>query len=112
MRPLGRRGAVMAQVLVLAAFGALLCATLIQSRFQASVTANFVTQRNQRQMSGQAALNRLQQVWMVGGACASDAAAAIECVGTGCDCRCNLAGGVEVLAVPGDGACRLTVSVP
>ena len=109
---MNERGSALLQVLITAVVAGLICASIMRARLQPALTvANAVT-RVQNDAVEQAALNRVQQVWMAGGACASDATAAVLCSGSGCSCRCAVAGLGTVTAAPNGGACALTVTTP
>lgn len=105
----GRRGGVLLQVLVTAAIAGLLCASMMHSRFQPALSAANAVTRVQDDLAGQAAIARVQQVWMAGGSCSSDAAAGVACSGSGCACECAVAG-VTVTSTANGGACALTTN--
>lgn len=105
-------GSALLQVLVAAAVAGLICASIMRVRLQPALTAANAIQRVENDAAEQGALNRVQQVWMAGGSCASDATAGVSCGGSGCSCTCAVAGLGTVTAVPRGGACALTVTTP
>ena len=106
------RGSALMQVLVVAVVAGLICASILRARLQPALAAAKAIQRVSDDAVEQAALNRVQQVWMAAGSCASDAAAGVVCSGAGCSCTCTVAGLASVTAVPSGGACTLTVAPP
>lgn len=106
------RGSALALALITTAVAGLLCASIMQARLQPALTAANAVQRVENDAAEQGALNRVRQVWMAGGSCASDAAAGVACSGSGCSCTCAVAGLGRVSAAPSGGACALTVTPP
>jgi Tfp pilus assembly protein PilX len=110
---MNNRGAVLVYVLIATVISAIICTTILSTRLQPALTAANAVLRVQNDVSAQAALNRVQQVWMAGGSCASDSSAGVSCSGTGCNCTCAVAGLGTVIALPtSGGACSLTVTSP
>jgi len=110
---MNRRGSALMQVLVLAAVAGLICASVMRARLQPALAAANAVSRVENDASEQAALNRVQQVWMANGSCTSDAAAGVSCGGgSGCSCTCAVSGLGTVTAAANGGACTLTVTTP
>ena len=111
---MNERGSALLQVLIVAIVAAIICTSIIHTRLQPALTAANAVQRVQNDTAEQAALNRVQQVWMAAGSCASDATAGVSCSGSGsgCSCTCAVAGLGTVTALPSGGACALTVTTP
>lgn len=109
---MNERGSALMQVLVVAVVAGLICANILHARLQPALAAANAISRVENDAVEQAALNRVQQVWMAGGSCASDAAAGVSCTGSGCSCSCAVAGLGTVAAAPSGGACALTVTLP
>jgi len=109
---MSERGSALLQVLIVSAVAGLICASILRARLQPALAAAQMVQRGESDAAEQGALNRIQQVWMAGGSCASDAAAGVACSGGGCSCSCEVAGLGTVTAAPSGGACTLTVTPP
>lgn len=114
----GERGAVLAQVLVLAVVACLLCASLLRARMQPALDVARVRDRLADDLAAQGAINRVEEVWTRVGVCASDGLAGVECFGSGaaCDCACNVrpfangAPAARVVSAPLGGSCSLTAT--
>ena len=106
------RGSALLQVLIVTVVAGLICASIMRARLQPALAAANAVQRVENDAAAQGALNRVQQVWMAGGSCSSDAASGVSCGGSGCSCACTVAGLGSVIAVPNGGACALTVTTP
>ena len=111
---MNNRGAVLIYVLIASVISAIICTTILRTRLQPALTAANAILRVQNDVSAQAALNRVQQVWMANGSCQGDQSAGVSCSPTGgCNCTCPVAGLGTVISVPGSGgACALTVTSP
>jgi hypothetical protein len=118
---MNERGSVILFVLVGALVAAIICASIVRTRLGPAVTAANAIQRVQNDAAAQAALNRVTQVWMSGGSCASNMSPGgpgVACAGAGCACACTVtdltSGAVlgTVTSAPNGGACALTVSAP
>jgi Tfp pilus assembly protein PilX len=107
-----QRGSALVQVMIAAVVVAIICASVIRSRLQPALMTANAAQNVEKDAAEQGALNRVQQVWMAKGSCASDAAAGVSCTGAGCACVCSVANLGTVTAVPSGGACALTVTPP
>lgn len=103
------RGSVMIQVLVTALFIAIIATSIVRMRLQPATNAANSVARATEDFGERAALNRLQEVWIRLGSCASDASAGVSCSGSGCSCACTV-GSVSVTATPQGGACALSFS--
>lgn len=112
----GRRGSILAQVLILTAVASLMCAAILRSRLQPALTTAGAVDRVQDDLAAQAAVNRVTEVWMRRGACGTDGGAGVLCAGVGCDCACNLLSPetrrrvATVSSTSYRGVCRLTAS--
>jgi hypothetical protein len=109
---MSERGSALLQLLVAAAVAGVICASIMRARLQPAMTVANAIQLVENDAAEQAALNRVQQVWMAQGSCASDATAGVGCSGSGCSCTCAVAGLGTVTAAPSGGACALTVTTP
>lgn len=109
---MSERGSALMQVLVTAVVAGLICASILRARLQPALAAANAIQHVQNDAAEQGALNRVQQVWMSGGSCSSDASAGVSCSGFGCSCTCAVAGLGTVTAASSGGACALTVTPP
>lgn len=114
----GERGSILAQVLITTAIASLLCVSILRARLQPALTTAAAVDRVRDDLSEQAAVNRVTEVWTRLGVCATDGEAGVRCRGSGCDCACDLdpaepgAAGAVVASASAGGACRLTVSPP
>lgn len=112
----GERGAVLAQVLMMAVVASVLCAGILRARMQPALTTERVRARVADDLSAQGALNRVTEVWVRKGVCGSDAAAGVACVGLGCRCSClvrpftDSARAVTVTARASGRACALSAT--
>ncbi len=108
--PSGRRGSILAQVLVLVVVGGLIAVGIIQARLQPALLVSESVLRLGDDMKAQDAINRTTEVWSRLGTCSSDAAAGVACTGAGCSCSC-VAATASVSVVPGPGAaCVMTAT--
>ena len=110
---MSRRGSALLEVLIMAAVAGLICASVMRARLQPALAAASAVSRVVNDAAEQAAINRVQQVWMAKGSCKSDAAAGVSCGGgSGCSCTCAVSGLGTVTAAAYGGACALTVTTP
>lgn len=107
---MSRRGSALAHVLVLSLTGALVCGLMLRARLAAATAAAETAGRVRDDLAGQGAINRVVEAWARSGPCASDAAAGVSCSGSGCSCRCDVAGGVAVTSAPDGAACALSAA--
>jgi hypothetical protein len=112
----GRRGAILAQVLLATMVAALMCSAILRARMQPALTASAAVDRVQDDLSAQAAVNRVNEVWVRLGVCSTDMDRGVRCAGNGCDCNCvldpaqNGATSSSVTSAAAGGACVLTAS--
>ena len=112
----GRRGAILAQVLLATMVAALMCSAILRARMQPALTAGAAVEHVQDDLAAQAAVNRVNEVWARLGACSTDMDRGVRCAGSGCDCNCVLdpaETGSPVVAVASSasgGACALTAA--
>lgn len=110
------RGAVLAQVLMMAVVASVLCAAILRARLQPALTTARLQSRVADDLADSGAVNRVVEVWARSGTCGSDGAAGVSCVGVGCRCECVVSpfGGpgrsVRVRASPSGGACALSAT--
>lgn len=111
---MNRRGSVIAQVLVFAAVAGLMCATILHARLQPALVAARAVDRVREDLVAEGTVNRVTAVWSRLGTCASAPAEGVSCTGTGCDCRCSVSAGGDVVggvvSEPQGGACRFTAT--
>ena len=103
------KGLILMQVLMLALLVCLICVAMARLRLQPSATAAGFVDDATRDLSAQAALNRLDEVWARSGVCSSDFASGVACSGHGCRCSCDVRG-VAVESVPNGVSCALSLA--
>ncbi len=116
----GERGAVLAQVLMLAVVASLLCASILRARLQPALTTSRVVARVSDDLAAQGAVNRITEVWVRRGTCQTDATNGVYCnrpVSAGpCDCTCAVdpfsgkTPVVTVVSTPFGRACSLAAT--
>lgn len=102
------KGLILMQVLMLALFVCLICVTIARLRLQPAATAAGLVDDASRDLSAQAALNRLNEVWARSGVCSSDGQSGVACSGRLCRCSCGVKG-VAIESTPSGGSCALSV---
>lgn len=118
---MNQRGSVILYVLLTGLIAAFICSAIVRARLQPALTAANAVKSVQNDTTAQAALNRVQQVWMQGGSCSSDTAAGgpgVACAGAGCSCTCTVTDSATgavlgtVISKANGAACALTVATP
>lgn len=108
----GRRGSVLAFVMVMTVLIGYIAALILRSRLQASLGTTNAVRRTTEDMSVQTAANEVAAAWELAGvSCASNVGLGVSCSGAGCSCVCTLASGAKVTASPAavGTSCQLTV---
>ena len=94
----GQKGSVLAQVMIFTVVAGLMCATVLRSRLQPAVSSARAVNQIKDDLAAQGAINRVVAVWSRSGACASDPAQGVSCLGAGCRCACAVSSAGAVVA--------------